>query len=132
MSGVTACRHSGISEVFKLREQAQRVHSLADVKQLVLLVRRQDSSGQQALHRGLGSIIGPTHATAISLFRLQFHGWLKRIDIHAQGTVEFGQLSVCQLPDKTVIADHLPDNVAVLLLNIALIIALLGTPAADR
>jgi hypothetical protein len=132
MSGVTACRHSGISEVFELREQAQRVHSLADAKQLVLLVRRQDSRGQQTLHRGLGTIIGPTYFTAISLFRLKFHGRLKTIDIDPQCPIEFGQLSVCQLPDKTVIADHLPHNVAVLLLNIALIIALLGTPSADR
>ena len=103
-----------------------------NAKQLVLLVRRQDSSGQQALHRGLGSIIGPTHFTAVSLFRLKLHGRLKTIDIHPQCPVEFGQLSVRQLPTKAVIADHLPHDVAVLLLDVALIIALLGAPAADQ
>src|SRR6266699_2168305 len=118
----------GLLEVFELREQAQRVHGLGNAKQLVLLFGRQDTRGQQSLQRGLGLIIGPAHVTAISLFRLKLHGRLETIDIHPQRPVEFGQLSVRQLPTKAVIADYLPHDVAVLLLDVALIIALLGAP----
>ena len=103
--------------MFELREQAQWVHGLGNAKQLLLLCERQDTRGQESLHRRLGLIIGPAHFAAVSLFRLKLHGRLETIDIHSQRPLEFGQLPVRQLPNKAIVADHLSDNVAVLLVK---------------
>lgn len=84
------------------------------------------------MHRRLGVIVGAADFRAITLFGLQLHGRLKTIDVEAQCPVELGRLTVGQFPDEAVVADHLPDDVAVLLFDVALIIALLGAPAADQ
>ncbi len=118
-------------KLFELREQAQWVQGLGNAKQLVLLVGRYDPRGEQALHRRLCLIVGPVHLVALALFGLELHRRLKAVDIQAQGSVQFGELSVRQFADKAIIADHLPHNLPILLLHITLVIALSGTSPGE-
>jgi hypothetical protein len=46
------------------------------------------------------------------------------IHIDPQRSVEFGQLAIGQLTREAIIANHLPNNLAVFLLDLALIVAL--------
>ena len=83
------------------------------------------------MHRGLRLIVGTMYFTAFSLLHLEFHRWLEAIHIHAQGPVEFGQLSVREFSRETIIANHLPDNLSILLLHVALIGASSGTSPGE-
>jgi len=51
------------------------------------------------------------------------------IHIHPQRSVEFDQLSVCEFSPETIITNHLPDNLSILLLHVALIVASSRTPS---
>src|SRR2546421_8149077 len=82
----------------------------------------------RAVAWGLRLIVGPAHLTPFSLLRLQFHGGLKTIDIHPQRPVELRQLSVGEFSREAIIADHLPNNLPVLLLHVTLIIAASWAP----
>ncbi len=56
-------------------------------------------------------------STFLSFFRLEVHGGLKTVDIQAQRTVEFGELSIGEFAHEAIIADHLPDNLPVFLVG---------------
>ena len=79
----------------------------------------------------MGLIVGASHFTALSFFRLEFHGRLKTIDIDPQRAIEFGELSIGEQALEAIIANHLPDNLPVFLLYIALIIAASRTPSGE-
>jgi hypothetical protein len=87
----------------------------------LLLLGRQDRRRKESLHRRLGLIVGAPHFTALSFFRLEFHGGLKTIHIDPQRPLEFGELSRGEQALEAIRANHLPDNLPVFLLSIALI-----------
>src|SRR5260221_4068257 len=66
---------------------------------------------------------------SFSLLGLELHRGLKAIHIHAQCPVEFRELPVRQFSDKAIIANHLPHNLSVLLLDVTLIIASSWAPS---
>ncbi len=118
-------------QLFELREQAQRIECLGNPKELLLLVCRQDAGGQQPLHRRLRLIVGPPDFTALSLFRLELHGGLKTVDVDPQRPVEFSELAIGQQALEAIIANHLPHDLPVLLLHVALIVASSRTPSRE-
>ena len=70
-------------------------------------------------------------STFLSFFRLEFHGGLKTIHIDPQRPIEFVELSIGEQALEAVIANHLPDNLPVFLLDIALIVAASRTPSGE-
>jgi hypothetical protein len=70
-------------------------------------------------------------STFLSFFRLEFHGGLKTIHRDPQRPIEFGELSIGEFAHEAIIADHLPDNLPVFLLDIALIVAAPRTPSGE-
>ena len=56
---------------------------------------------------------------------------MKTIHIDPQRPIEFGELSIGEQALEAIIAHHLPDNLPVFLLDIALIIATSRTPSGE-
>lgn len=74
------------------------------------------------MHRRLRPIVCTPQLTAIPLFRVEFHGGLKTLDRDPLRSVAFGQLAIDPLPRETIRSDHLPNNLAIFRLSIALIV----------
>ncbi len=83
------------------------------------------------MHRRLRLIIGAPHFTSLALFRLKLHGGLKTVDVDPQCPVEFGELVIGQLAREEIIANHLPNDLPVLLFHVALIVASSRTPSCE-
>ena len=66
-------------------------------------------------------VVGTPNFTAVSLFGLQFHGGLKTIHIDPQCSIEFGELPIGEFTNEAIIAHHLPHNLPIFLLDIALV-----------
>src|SRR5260370_42192368 len=67
-----------------------------------------------------------------TLFRVEFQRRLETVDVHAQSSVEFGQLAVGKLPSEAIVSDDLTDNVSVFLFNVTLVITPLWPPSGER
>jgi hypothetical protein len=62
-------------------KKPERVQDLSHMLQRLFLRCRQHVGKVQALQWRFGRIIDATHLFSIILFRLQFHRWLKPIDV---------------------------------------------------
>jgi len=75
-------------------------------------------------------IIGAVNLASFSLLRLQFHRGLKAVDIQAQRSIQFGELSIGKFPDEAIIADHLTHDLSIFLLDVTLIETRVGDAPA--
>ncbi len=103
-------------------KQAQGVQCLRNPQQFLLLTRGQHSTGKESLHGCLSLIVGTPHFTPVSLFRCELHGGLKTVDIHAQRPLEFSELTIGEFADEAIIADDLPHDLPIFLLNVTLVV----------
>jgi len=79
-----------------------------------------------------GRIVASAEVTAFALLDPQFHRRLEEVHVQPERPIQLSQLPVRGLAFETVIADDLPDDRAILLLDVALVVLLRDPPAGER
>lgn len=126
-----ACRQGAFCKCSSCVSKRSVGSRLSDPKQLLLLFCRHGNRGKESVHRRLCLIVGTPDSTTLSLFALEFHGGVKAIHLDPQRPIAFRELAVGVFSLETIIANHLPNNLSVFLLHIALIVAASGTPSGE-
>jgi len=91
----------------------------------------EDIGREQAPQRGLRRIIAAIDPAPVPSLEHPLERRLEDVDVQAQGAVQLGELGVGHLALEAVVAYDLPDDGAVLLLHVALIVLAISTPPRE-
>ncbi len=112
-------------------EQPNGVQRPIDRLQSALAAHVEHTTGQHPLERRLSWSVHSSHPTAGARLGAQLHRRLEEVDVQPHGSVQLGQLAIGALAFEAVVADQLPHDRTVLLLDEALVV-LVGHPATGE
>ena len=99
--------------------------------ELLAFRRGEHARGAEALVRRLGAVIDAVDPGALPGFRHELFDGLKEVHVQAGELVDASELGIGGLGGEAIIADEVPDDSAVLLLDMGAVVLLPGAAARE-
>lgn len=92
---------------------------------------RQYAGGAEALVRRLSAVVDPVDAGAGAVLGHELLHGLEEVDVQAREPIDAGELGIGRLGGEAIIADEVPHDRAVLLLDVGAVVLLPGATAGE-